>query len=485
MNAPVPQPARERRRFFLLGVAIIIAAGLVADAQLGPQGPPGALTVEGGDVTVAAPAGAISSTWYCAGASAAPEGASDGYLILANPGREDVSGRVTLFPVNEEPREIPITVPAATRFPLRYQDVIQTPFVAALVQLDGGSVAAEHSVLGPHGFAVAPCASEASSRWYFAEGSTLRDDLMLLALFNPFPDDAIVDLSFSTDQGRAEPGDFQGIVVPGRGLRVVNVADHLRRRRAVAVTIAARRGRIVADRIQARGAEGRRGLTLALGAAAPGLSWLFPDGVIADGVVERFHVYNPTEDEAIVDLEVNPDEGSVEPFELRVPPFERVTLNLAEESRVPRNVGYSVGVRSLNDVPVVVERTADGTAPSPRAGIADTPGARTTARSWVLADGAANERVDEWVTVLNPGREDVTVSIRALVSGRRVDVEGLQDVDISAGRRRSFRISDHIARPELALLATASGRVVVERGIYFVGTHGFSRSIPVPLPPGT
>jgi hypothetical protein len=473
---------REPRRAALVVLAIVVVAGLVVDANIERAAPPQPLSVDAGDPSVAAPLDAVSSTWYCAGASAAPEGASDGHLILVNPHRDDVTGRVTIYPINEEPRQIPVTVPASSRFVLRYQDVVQAPFVAALVQLDGGGVGAEHSVSGPHGFGVGPCATAASSTWYFAEGSTLRDDLMLLTLFNPFPDDAIVDLSFTTDQGRAEPGDFQGIVIPGRGMRLVNVADHLRRREAVAVTVAARRGRLVADRIQARGANGRKGLTISLGATAPHTEWLFPDGVVADGVVERFHVYNPTRDEAVVDVELNADEGAVEPFQLRVPPRQRVTLNLAEESRVPRNVGYSVAVRSLNEVPVVVERTADAAAPSPRSGIADTMGVRTTARNWLLADGAATEVVDEWVTVLNPTAEQVTVSLHALIGGRRVDVEGVQDVAVEPGRRRSFRLTDHIAgRADLALLVAATGPVAVERGIYFVGHHGLSRSMGIPL----
>ncbi len=483
MTAPALSSSGGPRRVVVAGLVALVAAGLLLDTRLPSAARPQALVATTQDPTVAPPLSAISSTWYCAGASAATDGASDGRLILANPHRRDVSGRVTVYPINDEPRQIPITVPASGRFVLRYQNVVQAPFVAALVQLDGGGVAAEHSVLGPHGLGVAPCASAASPTWYFAEGSTAREDLMLLTLFNPFPDDAIVDLSFWTEQGRAAPGDFQGLVVPARGMRLVNVADHLRRRDAVAVTILARRGRIVADRIQARGTGDRRGLSIALGATAPGTEWFFPDGVVSEGVVERFHVYNPMEQEALVDVEVNADEGEVEPFELRVPAGERATLNLGEESRVPRDVGYSVTVRSLNDVPVVVERTADARSPAPRSGIADTPGARTAAREWLLADGAVTEGIDEWLTVLNPTADDVTVSTRALIGGRRHDLEGMQDIEVPAGRRRSFRMTDHIGnRGDLPLLVTASGPVVVERGIYFVGSQGLSRSIPVPLP---
>jgi hypothetical protein len=49
-------------------------------------------------------------------------------------------------------------------------------------------------------------------------------------LFNPFPGDAIVDLSFATDQGPSTPPDFQGVVVPARGVKALDVGEHVRRR---------------------------------------------------------------------------------------------------------------------------------------------------------------------------------------------------------------------------------------------------------------
>ena len=167
-----------------------------------------------------------------------------------------------------EGRTVPLTVGGRDRAVLHMQDLVQAPYVAAAVTLDGGEVAVEQLVSGPAGTAALPCASGASNEWYVATGSTARDDTMALALYNPFPENAIADLSFTTDQGRAVPSDFQGIVVPGGGLRVVNVGDHVRRRDAVAVTIATRSGRLVVDRLQLTGGD-HKSMSVAL--AAPGL----------------------------------------------------------------------------------------------------------------------------------------------------------------------------------------------------------------------
>ena len=68
-------------------------------------------------------------------------------------------------------------------------------------------------------------------------------------LFNPFPDDAIVDGVFSTEDGIRQPERFDGLVVPGRGTVAVDLGDDVTRREEVAATITARNGRIVVDRI--------------------------------------------------------------------------------------------------------------------------------------------------------------------------------------------------------------------------------------------
>jgi hypothetical protein len=338
----------------------------------------------------------------------------------------------------------------------------------------------EHEVLGPLGFSTAPCASFASDRWYLAEGSTARDDTMLLALYNPFPEDAIVDLAFSTDQGRAVPSDFTGLVIKGGHLRVVNVGDHVRRRDSVAATAVARSGRIVVDRLQFRNGA-TKGISLALAAPSPGEVWYFPEGFVADGVAERYHLYNPSAREAEVTIDLVLESGSAEPFELTVPARERVTVIANDEERIPRGVAHAAIVRSLNGVDVVAERSVAAAAPSTRTGTADTPGARVTARRWALASGSANDTTDEWVMLLNPGTTAAKVDIRGLASGQFLPFDGLRAIDLPAGRRISIRLTDHIKRDELSLLIESTTPIVVERGIYRAGGPGLALSPGIPL----
>ena len=476
-------PTRRSRRIQVFAALVALAvAGSVLDRI--PRREPDRGAGQVVTMPIAAPATSLSSTWFCAGGMATTEAVEgfvgDGAVSVANAGERALTGTLTVVPNEGEAKTVPLQVGPRSRTRVVLREVLTAPYASALVELDGGEVVVEHDIAVPLGISTAPCASAASDRWYLAEGSTAREDSMRLAIYNPFPEDAIVDLSFSTDQGRAVPSDFTGLVVKGGRLLVVKVEDHVRRRTNVAVTAVARSGRIVVDRLQLRGGAAK-GISLALAAPSPGTRWYFPEGLVADGVTERFHLYNPTDDEASVSVELNLDEGAAEPFDLTIPPRERVTVDASAEERVPRGVGHAATVVSLNDVPVVAERSVTAVAPAPRAGIADTLGARRSARTWVLAAGGATDTLDEVVVVVNPGTTDAVVSLRGLVAGQLLDVATLQDVPLPAGRRVAVRLTDHIKREDLPLLVESTEPVVVERGLYVVSGAGVALSAGIPL----
>lgn len=490
VSPPSVEP-RARRAPVFVALAALLVAGAVADRMARPTDRERAASplaqVEA--MPIAAPSRSLSSSWFCAGGTARPDGAdgvvADGTVVVANPSDRAVKGTIRVVPSEGEAKVAPLEVPARSRTSVRYADVVTAPFAAALVELDGGDVVVEHQISGAQGFSTAPCASSASERWYLAEGSTAREganpeDRMLLALYNPFPEDAIVDLSFTHESGRSVPSDFTGIVVKGGALRVVNVGDHVRRRAHISMTAVARSGRIVVDRIQLRNGA-NKGMSLALAATSPGTTWYFPEGLVADGVGESFHLYNPTNEEAQVSIELALETGAAEPFDLTVAPRGRLTVVAGEEERVPKGVGHAATVLSLNDVPIVAERSVVTSAPATRTGSADTFGARRTADTWVLAAGAATPTVDEWVVVLNPGPRDAMVEVQALAGGQLLGPESLPPFAVEAGRRVAVRATEHFSREDLALLVSSTSPVVVERGIYLVGSPGIALSSGIPL----
>src|SRR5205085_4719600 len=110
---------------------------------------------------------------------------------------------------------------------------------------------------------------------------------LIYALYNPFPDDAIVDMAFSTEQGRDAPSAFQGVVVPANSVVPVDIGSHVRRRAHVSAAIHARRGRIVVEQLQVHNGDGRKGVGLMLGAPRTATSFVFPDGIAGSDQMEQ------------------------------------------------------------------------------------------------------------------------------------------------------------------------------------------------------
>jgi len=493
-----------RRLFVLVFVVAVIAAGVVTDHLVHRTAAAAAQTLEP-RLPSLAPASALSSTWFCPATSSVANGLADGLVVIANPADVPLTGTATLFPSGGTSRTVAVQVAAQSRISLRPGNYVKSSYTATVVQLDGPTGAVEQQIRGSLGESTSPCATSASDHWYFAAGSTDRTDQMLLSLFNPFPGDAVVDLDFSTDIGPARPADLQGLVVPGQGVVVVNIGDHVRRRQVISTSVSVRSGRIVVDRIQIRApaspvapaptstsarATNRAGpasapstpigVTLTLGVPAPGRYWVFPDGVTAPGVDERYEFYNPGDGEAHVSLTLVLDRGSADPFDLTVPAHARLTLVVNGESRIPPGIAHAGVVQSSNGVGVVVERVISAGPPSSHLGISDLTGSPVASPHWVFAAGAANKVQDEWLVAYNPGHTPAHLSVMAYVSGQPLVVDGLQGVEIQPGERVPMRLGDHLSQGNLMLVVDAEAPIVVERDLYRLSGIGMSASLGIP-----
>jgi hypothetical protein len=426
---------------------------------------------------------ALASTWYCAAGTAHDGANANLTVVIANAGDERAEGTVTWYPQGAKPVVTPVEIAASGSTSLAALSYVDASVVSAVVDVRGGSIGVEHVVSGPRGAGVAACASDASGSWYFANGTTERDAVEVLALFNPFPDDAIVDITFATDEGRVEPAALSGLPIAAGTTTLVNVQDHARRRAVTATSIVARSGRLVADRIQSfDGSGGRRGVSLALGAPALAKAWTFPEGLWSDGLAQQWHVFNPSDREAEVELQVIPSEGaSPEPIDLTVPARSQIVVD-ASDKNVAADVAHASTIVSLNEVPIVAERSLDSRPPARRRGWASSLGSPLARSRWLLPLGEVSGNTDEWVVVHNPNPDRVTVSMTALVGGQVLAIEGLQDLSVGPGDRIAVRIGDHIQRSPLPLLVDATGDVVVERDLYRVGATGISAIVGIPLP---
>jgi len=465
-------------------LAVLVAAlvgGGVVNGRLRRGEVPEAASV-GSQVPLAAPASARSSAWYCPGAPVT--GAQgEGSVVIANTGSRRLTGTVTVFPDKGESRRAPIAVGPAGRSAVRLADLASSPYASAVVELDGGDAVAEVTAAGALGDSVSPCASSASSTWYFADGATTKDASEVLLALNPFPDDAVIDVLFSTEEGIVTPQALTGLSVRGQAMTSIKVGDFVQRRESVSVRLVARTGRLVVGRVQSfDGTGGRRGVSVALGAASTGPVWYFPRGFVADGQAERFQIYNPAREEAQVEVAIALDAGEAEPLRLTVPRESRLTVVAASESRIPKGVAHSVTVTTVDASPgVVVERAIDGTSPSARTGLALTLGARLPARRWATAAGAADDSTDEWIVVQNPGARPARISVSLLADGTPTPVGNLSSVEVPAGQRRELQVSGQLKRAATPLLVTSTEPVLVERDLYRVKGLGLGMSQAIPL----
>ena len=444
---------------------------------------------------VAPAAAADGSTWYCAAGSATGIGTGEGagaaehVVVVANLSDVEVTGLLTIVPSEGESAARPLAVPAHARIEVAPSSVVVAPWASAIVELDGGSVAVEHTVQGPGGTSVAPCASHPSPTWYFPAGTTRAGTTMLVNLFNPFPGEASVDLTFETEDGTRTPQQFQGLVVPGGRVIAVDVGAVVTLRDQIATTVRARNGRIIAEQILiSDGTDGSpEGLTTVLGAPAPADSWVFPDlGAPAPGRTSTMSVLNPGEEEADVEVQIFLDEpavnGTVEPFTLSVGPTRYGAVDLYEDGRIPAGIGAWVLVRTTNGVQVVAERLDGGNADAAEPGLAAVVGSPIQAQEWILpvASGSADDLAE--LVIVNPSASaDATVSLRADVGGVSQELPGAASVVVPAGSRVQVPLSaETLGLEGISLLVTSDAPVVVGRSVVFAsGDLADSVGLPV------
>lgn len=489
--------SRSVRRAPVLAVIIaaLVAGGLI-DGITKP-GPPATQTTSiVQPMPVAAPAAALSSSWFCAGANSGGSVPIPGQVVIANDGPRAVKAVVTVLGSSSQPRTVPVSVAPFSSSTVDESVHGALQWVGAIVSVDGGSVGVDQVGDGPLGRSVTPCATSGSQHWYFPAGQTRVNADEAILLLNPYRTDSIVDLSFSTDQGIEVPQNLQGIDVPAHGLVGVDIRSQLRRRSSIAVTASARTGSVVAWQTSwvtpppsgsplvgtaaakaplADPALPVAGTEVMLGAPSAGRSWAWPDGLAGNGIGEQYVVYNPGPRTAKVRLSIGLQQGSAEPLSVDVGPYQAIPIVSEQQARIPAGVPHTATLTSVNGVPVVAARTITASAApapgGPRNGLGELLGSRLTARDWLLPAAMTDAAHQGHVVIANPGVTAVQVSVAGLGASKStqkaVPAGGRVDVTLPAG------VSG-------ALDVRSSGAVTVEYDLY--GTQGgISLSLGIPL----
>jgi hypothetical protein len=423
----------------------------------------------------------LSTSWFC-------------------PGGPTTSGRstsITVFNTNDDPREVSVSAVTAegasgarhlslaprNRQVVNLGELAAGEDTAATVVAYGGGVAVEQTVVGRSGVDTTPCADSASRAWYLADGSTTADAALRLVLYNPFPNDAVVDISLTTVERTVEPPNLQGAVVPGHSVRLVDLAAAAQREEVVSTSVVSRGAQVVASRIESADNPSRRGFWTKLAAAQPAQTWWFPDGEKGHGADERFVLFNPGDADASVELSFLPaggtapaappaaggagdsgdvDEGAAESL---VPPVSDVVpaggflvVDVNAQGAVPAG-RHSTLINVVGDqTPVVAERVLS----RPVAGRPATTvllGSQLTVTDWYVTQPAASGGAGTLV-IMNSAGLATTAAINAIGPAGAVPVRGLESVAVPAGG--SATVSVPATSAGFPLLIEAAQPVVVE-----------------------
>lgn len=475
VSDPGYEPRRSRlgsaRRWVPRAPIIIVVVAAMAAAVVfdGTEPDRDASAAGGGRDAPAIPrADALSVSWYCPEGTAG--GRADETLLVANLGGEDAAAVVTVFDGDDEPARERVDVPARGQVEVELAELTdeQEALLAdgniagpgVMVEAFGGEVVVEHAVVGDGGFAVGPCARGAAPEWFFASGTTVRGTELMLNLFNPFGDDAIVDLMFLTDTGVQTPDGAEALIVP-RGSRVsVPVHALVQRQVQVATAVRARTGRVVAEQsLASDGSEIAAGFGLSLGAAGPSDTWTLPYGSVNAPGAHTVSVANFGENGSEVEVRVDVDDGErIEPETVPVPARSVAVVDVG--GLAPAGAAYAVDVQATGAEPVVVDElltlAGDGAG-----GLALDSGTPEAARRWAFA-GAAGLDADAIVSVVNPGPRPVTASLSVYGSDDG-ESPSPPELELGAGERGSFDLEELEIGADQVLLVRADGPVIAER----------------------
>jgi len=419
----------------------------------------------------AQPATSAGSTWYCAAGSATGDqnGFAEQTVSIANVSDEEITGQLTAVPDKGDPVVSKVRIAAHSRQTVRISDLVRSLWASALVELSGGEVTVAQLFQGPSGRSAGACASSPSQDWYFPSGSTRNGARNLMALFNPFPGEATVDITFDTEDGSRTPQQFEGLVLPGGRVSVVDVGAVVTLREHVATTVHARAGRVVAQQIQtADGREGNeQGLAVTLGATSAGANWFFPIANPAESAAhEVVSVLNPGEVDATVEVQVQVDDavqvGSVEPYRLSIPAGRSATVDLMSDARIPRTAERWLIVHSTAGTGVVAERSIGSLRSGDFGGLTYTMGLPVAATTWLATFGNPVGIASSILAIANPSASgDVTVTVTIHGAGSAKDLPTMIDVVIASGDRRLVDLTKELASRNEASITISSDHPVV------------------------
>ena len=413
----------------------------------------------------------ISSSWFCPGA-AAGDGVTAAYVNISNPGETDLVAAVSVMGADAMEQK-QVTVKPRSRAQVEFLKGRTIGVFAPQVELIGTTGTVEQQLDFPGGDVTSQCAADTARTWWFADGFTAEGSSERVVVTNPFPDPAVVNVTYTTKDGKRTPANLQGLIIAGRTARSLSMNDLGAQDEArLAVNVTATTGRVVASRIQHYIGLGRLGYSTTVGTPVALGQWWFTSGRTGAQVEELLIAHNPGESTATVQvtffgegitngLPIDETNVAATPTkEIDIPAGGIVAINTAEVADLPKG-DHAMVVSVLSGPGIVVEhvlsqRTGGSSFTAVSNGLAD----GLLSGQWRLPSGLQGGALNA-VSILNTTALDATFTVSAHGPGGKVVIPGLENVPLGPASVVSLNVPADVPPGEVIVEATVP--VAVER----------------------
>ena len=308
-----------------------------------------------------------------------------------------------------------------------------------------------------HGFERSLAVPQTSTDWDFAEGSTLSPFLEYLALANPTPTLAVVDLHYVTSSGarpvktlnlppmsRLTVPVFTGNLSSTTACRLAGACGVGPGVGEVSVQVHSRSVPIVAERsIYANGFDFGSGpiedAQYGFGVNAAATRWDFAEGTTLSGFREYLSLFNPGDQPSQVTLTFMDDQGRTTVRSLTVAPQSRSTVQVFDPIEgVGENVG-GVAVQVSASQPIVAERplyVVHDFGTGSVAGVDVAPGATRLLTSFTFPSLSTAAGINDYLTIQNPNPVVASVTLTYATATRTVE----RQFAVPAGSRQTVEL---------------------------------------------
>ena len=328
---------------------------------------------------------------------------------------------------------------------------------SAIVEFTEGPAAAAVVAIGDDVLAGDICSSTLRAVWHVSGGSTREGDSLTLRLFNPFADDARVNLTAVSELGTEADESFEAVSVPARSTRTFSLNDNLPGREVLSIFVEHVEGSVIPVMVQ------ETGLDVAVWPATRhSEAWEFPLAH-AEGLTTELVLTNVAPIEVTYSVEIFDEFATVLNAEGGViagPGQARVSLAEVESD--------TFGVRITADGPfaaVIVGRGDEA--------VVGAVGASTVSDQWLIPGPNAEAGASYELALLNTGVEPVTVTYRKANATGGGDIAA---VDVPPGAVASVVVTDI---GTTGLFVTGTGPFSVAWSAAFGGLKMFSGAVPI------